>query len=201
MFYKRLNKGVTMIELLIALGIATIAASVVGYFTHFILTSGTYFTQTIKAQQEVQDLFRAITPEIRGMGPSALGGYPIASATSSSITFYSDIDKDGSFEQIRYFVSGAALKKGVIVPTGNPAVYNPASEAIGEMVHNMAATGTPVFSYYNSAYSGSEAPLNLPIDIPAVRVIKISILTQEAGQATPLSFGIELTPRNLRSNL
>lgn len=193
------NQGLTVIELMIGVLISGAVLSMVWYFGGVILNSGLFFTRTIKAQQEVQDAFRGMVSEIRSMSQSALGGYAIAEASSSSLTFYSDIDKDGVAEQVRYFKSGTVVKKGIIKPAGNPLAYNPATEAVAEVVHDMTAP-TPLFSYYDATFTGGELPLAAPINIPLVRVIKIQLVVQETNQAEPLTYGISLTPRNLRSN-
>ena len=114
---------------------------------------------------------------------------------SQSFTFYSDIDNDSLKEKIRYYLSGAILKKGVIKPNGNPLQYNPANEITKEIVHDVTNGGMAVFNYYDKYYDGTTAPLSQPVNVLDVRLVKITLMT--ASQ----TFTTQVSIRNLKDNL
>ena len=134
------------------------------------------------------------------MAQSNVGSYPIASAASSSITFYSNEDEDDLIERIRYFLDNDILKKGIIKPSGNPLSYGTSSETISEAIHNMLATSTPVFSYYDSNYTGNQQAMSEPIIASDVRIIETRLAVQDDSSKAPIIIKIQAMPRNLKSN-
>ena len=194
-----MQKGFTLIEIIISMAIFTMVAMVISFFTLDISNFSFFFGETLVAQQELQQSLKVIVREIRSMGPSNNGSYPIIASSANSLTFYSDIDDDGLFERLRYYVEDNIFKKAVIKPTGNPLVYNPAEENIYELVNNVTNAGS-VFEYYSRDYTGSEASLPAPIDIPSVKTIKVSLTVDQNPLQPPLpmSFSITAMIRNFR---
>jgi len=140
---------------------------------------------------------------MREMSPSSVGSYPIAAAATSSITFYSDIDADSVKEQIQYYVQGKRIMKSVINPTGNPLVYNAGSAILSTVVTTIAnGTSTPIFSYFDTNYSGTTTPLSIPVNVAAIKLVRINILLDVIPVPTvPLNVTSQVTPRNLKDNL
>jgi prepilin-type N-terminal cleavage/methylation domain-containing protein len=195
------NRGVTLIELIVAIGIfAFLSTAVVTLY----LTSRKYNAivwEQLKTQNEGRKVMQDFTNELRIASQSSVGAYPIAAASSTEIIFYTNLDSDTLMERVRYFFSSNILKKGVIKPTGNPLAYNSASEVITEVAHDTVAS-TSKFLFYNSSFTGSEAPLNRPIDVTAVRVVGIQLTLEEDPNASPVPFYIEskVMLRNLKDN-
>ena len=204
-FLKNNNKfipnqsGITMIELLIGFAIGTIIVVIVGLFLQRIISFENFFNQNYLNQEETQVFFHTALSEIRSAGQSSIGGYPIEEASSTSFTFYSDIDADGLFERIRYFLSGDIIKKGILKPTGSPLSYNSANEKISEVVHNASVSSSSIFYYYDANYTGAEPAMSYPITTTDVRVIEIKISSKTTPGA-PEMF-VKLVPRNLRTNI
>ena len=197
----RLLMGLTLIEILVAMGVGVMIMLFIGYFIRNIINFETFFTGEIGIQQELLQTQQTVISEIRSMKTSAVGGYPIAEATSSSFTFFSDIDGDNVVEQIRYFTSSTILEKGVTKPIGNPLVYNPANQIITDMVHNLNVGTSSIFSYYDANYSGSEPAMAYPINILLIREIGIQITATDENANSSQQFSIKISPRNLRTNL
>lgn len=196
------RSGFTLLELLIASAIMITLVIFLGIFLQRVLNFGLYFSETFSGQQELQQASQQIIEEIHSMSVSGLGAYPIAAASGNSLTFFSDIDGNGQTEQIRYFLDGNILKKGIIEPAGNPLSYNPAEETISEEIHNIImpfATST-IFSYYGGGYTGFETPLVFPVTTSAVQTIEVNVFAKDLNQNNPLSLKIKITPRNLRNN-
>ena len=196
----RNNKGFTLVEVLISIAIFVGIAFIIGTFMKSIFDYQLLFTQQLSAQQEIEQTFATMVPELRSMVPSALGGYAIGSVSTSSIVFYGDVNGDGVSDQIRYFLNGTTLEKGIIQATGNPPVYNGASEIINDIAHNVVV-GTPIFSYYDANFTGSEAAMTYPIKISDIRLVRISLTLRDPNKTTPLSASTDVVPRNLRTNL
>lgn len=146
--------------------------------------------------------------DLRSMGPSSVGAYPIESASTSSIVFFSDVDENGVFDRVRYFLATSTatsgvkvVKKGIIKPIGNPYVYVASSEIVSTVVQNVVTSTEPLFQYYASTFTGSEASLTSPIDIPSVRILKITVYADLSPRAPrPLLFSDTVTMRNLKTN-
>lgn len=200
--YKIDNRGFTLVEVLVAIGIFSfLAVAVVSLF----LTSYKYNAivwEQLKTQNEGRKTTQDFVNELRAASQSSIGAYPIEAAATTSITFYSNIDADTLRERIRYYMSGRTLKRGVIKPTGNPLTYASSSEVITDVARDVANTSTAIFYYYDSNYSGAEAPLSSPIDIARIRVVKITLQLDQDPYLTPAPFFIESKGllRNLKDN-
>lgn len=194
------NKGFTLVEILISMAIFVGIAFIMGTFMNSILNYQLLFTQQLSGEQEIQTTFAAMIPEMRSMIPSALGGYPIGQVSTSSITFYGDIDSKGVADQVRYFLSGTTFKKGVIVPTGSPLAYNAGSEVVSDMIHNVVAS-TSLFTFYDANYTGSESAMASPVTISNIRMVQATVSVKDPSKTVPLTSSIEIVPRNIRTNL
>src|SRR3989344_4905237 len=161
-------KGFTLIEVLIAIGILSGLALIVGFFGLDIFEFQIFLGDTFTIQNEINITLASMGIDVRGMGPSDNGSYPIESASSSSLVFYSDIDGDGNFERVRYFVSNNTLNRAIIEPTGNPAIYPLGNEGAKEEVHGVVlppVASEPLLIFYDKDYDGSQAAMPEPIDI------------------------------------
>lgn len=197
---KNNKTGFTLIEVIIAASFVALIVVILTYIGFNLTSFNINFMKSFEPQFELQYTIQVMIKEIRSMSQSSVGSYPISQASSSIFVFYSDVDADGAVERFKYFVSGNVLKKGILIPTGNPFTYNEANEEIFDVLHNLKVGTSSVFSYYDMNYSGSEAPLPFPINIPDVKLIKAQFtVTKPDGTATTSSI-IELAPRELRDN-
>jgi hypothetical protein len=198
------NKGILIVEIIIVIAISTLLVLAIGSFQRNILFFTGFLEDSISGAQDARAVLRTITREIRSASPSNLGTYTIAIASPQTFTFYSDIDDDGLKERVRYFLDGTDLKKGVITPSGDPLVYNPASEIItAVLVHNVRNGEQDIFNYYDTNYDGTTDPLPEPIDIISVRLIKITIVIDADPNRDPpaKTFTSQVSMRNLKDNL
>ena len=91
--------------------------------------------------------------------------------------FYSDIDKDGLKERIKYFIEKQYIKKGLNKTHWQSLSYNLANEKIHILINSVI--NTSIFNYYDKNYDGNTTPLTEPINISAIRLVKINIITDE----------------------
>lgn len=195
------RRGITLVEVLVSIGIFSFL--IIG-ITALLLTSWKYnqiVWEQLKTQNEGRKVIRDFVNDLRVASLSSIGAYPIESASSTEIVFYSNIDSDTLKERVRYFLSGRTLRKGVIKPTGSTLSYNSANETFVDIAHDLV-TSTVLLSYYDSNFSGSQTKLTSPIDVTKIRVVAISLTLEEDPNASPVPFFIEskVMLRNLKDN-
>jgi prepilin-type N-terminal cleavage/methylation domain-containing protein len=198
-YYKR---GFTMTELLISIFILTLFTITATTFQKDVFSLNTFFQSSLNVQLDARHVIKGLVAELRRAQPSNFGDYPVAVASSSAITFFSDINSDGTREIIRYFVSGTDLKKGVMIATGTPVVYG--SESITTIMSGLVSSSTqPLFQYYPSSYAGTSTPLTYPISIPSIRLVKVTaIIDRDPGRSpTQVVVTSQVSLRNLKDNL
>jgi hypothetical protein len=158
----------------------------------------------LNAQIDARHVVKVVVTELREVGPSALGGYSIDLASSTGITFYSDINNDGLKDRVRYFLSGREVKRGVTSPTGNPLVYNSANEQLTTLISDFVASSTrPLFQYYTDTYTGNTPPMTYPIDIQSIRFVKVTVIIDKDPNRSPgeMVVSSQVNLRNLKDNL
>jgi type II secretory pathway pseudopilin PulG len=200
------EKGITVVEIVVAVGIVSMIAVVASTFQQNVFVYNRNVSGSLTTAQDARAIVRTITTELRSTAPSSNGAYPIVQAATSSITFFSDIDGNGTVEQIRYFASSTKLYRGVVVPTGSPLVYNSATEKLNLLSANLRNTAsTSIFSYFAGTYNGtaSTSELAQPVSITAVRLVKISLILDVDQNSLPISrtYTTQVTLRNLKDNL
>lgn len=184
-YYQHKSGGFTLIEILIGIGILSGIVAVISIFSFDIFSLQLFLGDTFIIQQEINLTLTNMAIEVRAMGPSANGSYPIESASSKSLAFYSDVDGDSVFERVRYFVSGSSLKRGIIEPTGNPAIYVSTDEVSKDVVSNVVLLSTAsqsLFVYYEQDYTGNQPAMSHPININRVRLIRATITADRTPQ-------------------
>ena len=193
-----MNKGFTLFEVVISIGILGMILLVMGLFGVDVYDFGIFLGENLSAQQELQLTLQVMFSELRAMNQSVVGGYALETASGNTISFYSDIDGDGLTDRVRYFLNGNILKKGVIKPSGSPLNYS-GTEKITDEIHNIYSAAGNIFSYYDSNYTGSEASLPFPINISAVKLIKASVTVDQspADAASRIDLSISANMRNL----
>ncbi len=195
-----MKKGFSVIEILVAMGILVMVLWVLANFQKDVFSQNTFITNSLNADSEMRSAIKKMVAELRGTAQSENGTYQINSADKDSLTFFSDVDGSGLKSQVRYYLNGTTLERGVIKPTGSPLAYVVANEKITKLVYNIANPSQQIFSYYDEGYSGTEAALTEPIDIPSVRLVKI-VLTADKDvnkPPGPLTFESQVSIRSLK---
>lgn len=200
---RKFESGFTLIEVIIGAAIFSLVVIGFSFMQADIFIFNRMVSDSLLTQDQARTALKNITSEIRAASLSNLGAYPIANASNFSFTFYSNIDNDSLKEQVRYFLDGNTLKKGVIKPSGSPLTYNPADEIITVAIDYVTNGATPIFSYHDSDYDGTTQPLSSPINLSAVRLIKITIIADKNAQEypEPITLTTQVSIRNLKDNL
>ncbi len=197
------DRGFTLLEVLIAMAITTVAVGIITYYAVDLSNFGTDLGTRLDTERELELTLRTMLTEIRSMGNADNGAYPIATATGTTFTFFSDVDGDGKLEQVRYFLDGTTLKKGVTHSTGSaPPVYDQTGEVVTDVVRYMTP-GQTVFSYYPDGYPPETGPLIAPIDVSRIRAIGVTGTVDKDPNQPPLpvTLSVIITIRNLRGQI
>lgn len=114
--------GFTLVETLVTIAIFLLAmGAVAGFIAMAYLTYGYTFDQA-RAIDEARRGVETMVREIREARQGDDGSFPIEKAQDKEFIFYSDIDKDGQTERVRYFLgtvgSGSQTKECVTFADG-----------------------------------------------------------------------------------
>lgn len=196
------DQGLTLIETIVAIGIFSLATVAIMVFISQGFKAQKQSIQNIIAQQEIRRALKIMSKEIRGAAESAEGDYAIDTAQGQSLTFYTNIDDDVTTERVRYFLDGTELKRGLTQPSGEPPTYGE-DEEISILARYVNNESTPIFTYYDTNYTGTEDPLPLPADIGEIRLIHIHLIIDVDPEQPPegIILETEATLRNLKENL
>lgn len=196
--------GFTLVETLVSLAILMFVVMIASIFQKDIFSLNYTLQAGLNAQLDARHLVKVMVAELRKTTQSSTGAYPIESASSTGVTFYSDVNNNGSIDKVRYFLSGTTIKKGVITPTGNPLTYNSANEVTTTLINSVIASSTlPIFQYYPTTYTGTTSPLSFPVDVPSIRLVKITVIIDQDPNRSPVQIVVtsSVSLRNLKDNL
>lgn len=204
-----LNKGFTLIEVMVSIGVLGI---LLGVIYAFIIES--YKFQSFVSEQNdaisiARDGVEELLYELRETDIADTGAYPIELANDQEFIFYSDVDTDILTERVRYFLEGTTLKKGVIeanydAEADPPYDYNN-PETITTVSTSVQNGSNPLFYYYNSNYPGDTVnnPLATPADPTEIKLIKINLQININPYRVPDTYLLEnyVQLRNLKENI
>lgn len=197
------KKGLTMIEILVAIGIFLLLITGIVEMLLWGLHGRDVVWEQLSTQNEGRKIVQDFVNEIRRANVSSIGSYPLEIAQNQQIAFYSNIDSDTWRERVRYFLVDKTLRKGITKPTGNPLTYNPVNEVLTDVVHDVANGTSSLFLYYTQDYhNASGTAMTAPINTASVRVVGIKLMLEEKPNVAPVPFNIESKAeiRNLKSN-
>lgn len=197
------KRGFTLAEIVVAVAIALAIFLAVFNFGQGIFYFNYMAQKNLSAQTDAKMVLKSMVKELRSASPSSRGAYPLAVVGTSTLTFFTDLDDDGLKEQVRYFLQGSELERGVIKPSGAPLAYNPTDEKINTMVHDINNAATPIFDYFDSSYTGESAPLSQPVQATQVRLIRITVMIESDPNRSPAPTVVQsqVFLRNLKDNL
>lgn len=198
-----MSRGFTLVEVLVVVGIVVLITGALTSFERTIFTQNSLLQNNLLADQDARTALRSFVAELREAAPSDAGAYAIASAASTSITFYADVKGDGLHDRIRYFVATSTLWRGFLKPTGSPLVYNNANETVTTLARGLTSSSPTIFSYYNDNYAGTSTPLAFPVDVAAVRLVQLTLsIDNDPNQPPgPSIYTTEVSVRSLKDNL
>jgi len=194
------QKGFSAVELIIVISILGFMGLAVSAFQRDVFSNESILQKSLSAQQDIRRAFRIMIREIRPAQSAENGAYPISIASVDEFGFYSDANDDGTIEHIRYFLDSGSLKRGEIIPSGVPAVYNPLNETETILANNVVNENDEIFLYYDGNFTGTGNPLISPVDVSQVRLVQIALSLDEDITKPPATTtsSTQVTIRNLR---
>ena len=196
------QKGMTLVEMLIAIGIYTVLMLAI---TNSITTFYQYNAYALEQSNEVENARRGVTQwnrDVKEMTTAEDGTWPMAISGEHRLGYYSDTDRDDSVEYVEYILASTTLRKFTYNPSGSPATYDlttPDSEEIlSEYVQNRNHA-TSTFFYYDN--NGVQLASTSPII--NIRYIQMQVIVNIDPDRNPGEFMLRssLAPRNLKDNL
>lgn len=164
-----------------------------------------YNAYTIAQSYQVEHARRGaefLVRDLREMTFADNGAFPLVSAAASSVSFYSDIDRDQSVELVEYELAGTVLYKYIYNATGTPLSYDIDSPdetiIISEYVQN-SLQGTPVFAYYD----GEGGVVATPGPVIDIRYVDVALIINIDPIRDPGEFMLRSSAslRNLKESL
>lgn len=180
----------TLIEALVWVSVTSMLLLAIVQSVQYFYRTNTYAVEQglaiTSGQRGVEDMVQVI----REAAYSSNGAWPVISMSTSSFAFYADIDSDPFIEQIRFFLQGNSLMRGIIDPSGDPPVYtNPEQLShISDYVRNTEQSQL-LFKYYDT----NGALMTDMSKIAEVRFVEVTVVVNINPYRLPNQF-------TLRSN-
>jgi len=200
------QKGFSLVETLIVIFTFGLAVVTLGNFILSSYHAYNYNFEEIAAINEARRGVETMVKEIREAKTGDDGSYPLVQAGDLQFIFFSDIDRDGAVERVRYFLDGSNLKKGVVKSSGDPPQYNLSSETItvlSRYVRN--GTSLPIFTYYNGDWPADKVnnPLPTLTRLSDTKLMHVYLIINVDPNRPPDNFELESDTqiRNLKTNL
>lgn len=193
-----------MVEFLLAIAIAVVICFTTVMFLRNILHISAESQANMTAVLESRKLLSVVVSELRSAIPSALGSYAIESASTSTIVFFADVNFDDVADRVRFFLNPATgnLERGVIIASGNPPTYN-GTETFSTIVSGIVnSSSLPIFDYYDENYTGSGASLSIPVNITAIRLVKVTVeIRKDPRQTETILMTSQASLRNIKGDI
>jgi len=202
MMHQPTQSGMTLLELMIAVGIYTVLMLAI---TTSITTVYQFNAYALEQSNEVDNARRGVTQwnrDVKEMTTGEDGNWPLSVMSEHRLGYYSDTDRDDSVEYVEYVLSSTTLRKFTYNPTGSPATYDKTSpdqvEILSEYVQNIDQA-TSTFAYFDNAGN----PLASTSPIINVRYLQMQLIVNIDPVRNPGEFMLRssLAPRNLKDNL
>jgi len=199
---KNKNKSFSLLELIISLGIFVLIIVLIWNWQKNVFSTNDLMMKSLTIQNNLRKTIKNFVSELRTAQSAENGAYLIEQAAKDKIIFFSDLDYDGQTERIRYFAENGKIKKGVTKATGQPPVYQPINESVYTLIENLTNQDNQIFLYYNKNYDGTGEPLDQPVEISDIRLVKITITVDENPDRPPMATTetSQALIRNLKDN-
>jgi prepilin-type N-terminal cleavage/methylation domain-containing protein len=190
-------KGMSLVELLVAMAIALIVTAGMTTLFYVSWTSQKY---QIKLGQASVFASRGVTKVVKNIRQAQQGddgSYLLKSGDDFDIVFYGNIDGDGIVERVHYYLDNGALYMGLTDPSVTPPYSYPASdETVSLISNNVVNTATDfVFEYYDN----NAVLLSTPVVPGSVRMVSVRLLVDVDPFSSPIP--VTVTSRTSMRNL
>ena len=193
-----MSRGFSLVEMIVVVSMTALVMGVLSMIFVEFYHSHAYVLQSISATQYARDGVEDAMRHLRGATYGSDGSYPIASATPSSLTFFSDVKNTPGIERVTYSLVGDTFFRTERAATGNPPAYN-GGDATTTLSSSVRTTNVPLFRYFDE--NGNELTPPIPVHkISSVRTT-LTIDIDINRSPTPFTLSNAATLRNLKSQL
>lgn len=185
---KRHLAGFTLQEMVIVAAIVTVLSASI--YLLFVNGRKLFTLQNYSAIAESQALKASllVQRELReARAPEGLNLQPIEEANTQSIIFYADITEevvDNRQEKVQYLLYNSQILRGIAYWNNQTQTYNALPDLVhytegmtnAKIIADYVVNGNnPVFYYYDQDYTGSQDPMSYPINIGAIKVVRVHL--------------------------
>jgi len=161
----------TLIELLVTIAILTVVSIALMSLIQSFYKDNSYLIEETAALASTRSGVNDAITSMREATYGDDGSYPIASAATSTVTVYADVDDDDAVERVTYRLVDGVLYRVVTNAVGYPPAYSHVSDATSTIATNVRNTGaTPLFTYYDDAGTELSSTSTPSADISSVQV-------------------------------
>jgi len=104
-----LQNGMTLIEAIIVIAISSVVMVTVVASIRLVYQGNRFALEQADSIRSARRGVEYMVRDIREAAYSDIGDYPVIAYGQNSFTFFSDIDRDASIEQVRYFLENGML--------------------------------------------------------------------------------------------
>jgi hypothetical protein len=201
--FKKHQSGFTLVEAIMVVALNTVLLLVItNTITQLYKNHGYTFEQSNEIEVARKGLGTWVR-DAREMTTGANGAFALVRAGTSTIGFYSDIDKDNSIEYVEYILgTSTTLRKFTYNPTAS-STYSTTTPTLIEIMSQYVQNGqqnVPIFRYYDSNGAIIASPQAMISDIT---YITMNIIVNIDPIRSPGEFMLQgsAAPRNLKTNL
>jgi prepilin-type N-terminal cleavage/methylation domain-containing protein len=192
--------GYALYEVLVALSIIGLIA--LGIFLAFRAGTTTWTTsqQFVAEQQNARILVNTIARGVRMIGYQYTGGSSaVINAAASDVSFYADMDGDGSMECYRYYLSGGTVYEAVVQGSGcASSILTATGQPVTASLESKRLTVKSLtFTYYDADTQGG-ALLSTPLsatNLFLVRRVDVTATVQGVTSITPFTIDTQAVVR------
>lgn len=198
---RRGQAGFTLTELLMAIALFLILGG--GLYAAFFSGSDAASGQRsqLSAQADSRTTLDRMSRELRqAISPDDGVTPPVSALSSTSVVFYTDLDRDPADSgtrpvRVRYSVVSGQLVREVVPPTGASAPYTYGAYGPPVVMADDVRTSTPVFQALTAQGDPLTSPVAQPRDIATVR-ITLSLGQRTQSKSTTTELTTDVTLRN-----
>lgn len=192
-------RAFTLVETVVVIALTALIMITLGILLAYFYKTDTY---TLEQSVQVEQARRGVENAMRYLREASYGSdgsYPIGSAGTSTITFYSNTDTDSAIERVTYEVINGIFYQVITQPAGNPPAYTGSVSTSTLTTPIVNSTSTPIFRYFDN--NGAE--LLPPVNVGAIASVRTTLVVDADVNRAPVSFTLSgaATLRNLRDQL
>jgi type II secretory pathway pseudopilin PulG len=182
----------TLLETMVVIAITTIVGAALASMIQSFYRTNDYVIQETTAVQSARQGLGIALKNLREASYGADGSYPIASAATSSITFFADTNGDGTVEEVKYSLVRGTLYKIITLPAGNPPSYAGQIQSTTTIATYLVNTAiVPLFTYTNS--SGVQLATTTAVDPSQIQTVTATLKVDVDPNRSPSPYTLNST--------